>query len=113
MLVRIVVSIVLGGVLGIVGSRFLFVGSWISLIPWAIFGLCVGAISKSKESILNGGLFGFVLSATFMIAGYAGTAPIFYRLPFFVIIGLIGAGCGIVLALLGNQTWKRIGKNSS
>jgi hypothetical protein len=36
-----------------------------------------------------------------MIAGYNGTASLVSRLPFFVLIGLFGAVCGIAVSVTG------------
>jgi hypothetical protein len=36
-----------------------------------------------------------------MIAGYTGTASLLSRMPFFILIGLFGAVCGIALTAAG------------
>ena len=96
-----IVSIVAGALLGIIGSRYLFIGSALSLILWSIAGLAIGSWGNKKESMVNGAIYGFTLSFTFMIAGYAGTASLLSRLPFFALLGLFGAICGFVLGILG------------
>ena len=95
------VSIVVGSLLGIIGSRFLFVGSALSLIPWAIAGLAIGAWCNKRESMIYGAVYGFALTFVFMIAGYTGIASLLSRLPFFALLGLFGASCGFVLCILG------------
>ena len=95
-------SIVIGSLLGALGAGYVFIGSWISLVPWGLVGFAIGATFSRKHSLLMGGLYGFSLSFAFMIAGYAGSASILSRLPFFAVIGSVGGGSGIVLALLGN-----------
>lgn len=102
-MIKLLVSIIVGAILGIVGSRFLFVGSWHSLIIWGIVGLVIGYWSSNrKEALINGSVFGFVLSFVFMLAGYAGSAPILTRTPFFAILGIFGSVCGFILAFIGN-----------
>jgi hypothetical protein len=96
-----VVSVIAGSLLGILGARYLFVGSALSLIPWAIAGLAIGAWSNKRESMINGAIYGFALSFAFMVAGYAGTASLLSRLPFFALLGLFGALCGFILGILG------------
>lgn len=104
---KLFVSIVSGVILGIIGSRYLFVGSWLSLIPWGIVGLLIGSFCVSKkEAIINGAVYGFVLSFVFMWAGYAGSAPVVTRIPFFSILGIFGSVCGLILALIGNALRK-------
>jgi hypothetical protein len=100
-MLKTVVSIIAGTLLGIIGARYLFVGSWLSLIPWGIIGLAIGYWGDRGASMKNGAAYGFVIAFVFMIAGYAGTAPLLSRLPFFALLGLFGALCGFVLGILG------------
>ncbi len=95
------ISIAIGALLGIIGSRYLFVGSWLSLIPWAIAGLAIGYWGNLRESLVNGGAYGFALAFVFMIAGYTGSASLVSRLPFFALLGVFGGLCGLVLGWLG------------
>ena len=97
-----VVGVLLGVVLGFIASKILFVGSWLTLIPWGIGGLVVGFFTKNKkEAVLSGIIYGFVLSVVFLIAGYNGTRSLLSVLPFFILLGLFGGVCGLVLALAG------------
>lgn len=102
-------AIGIGSLLGVIGSRYLFVGSWLSLIPWGIIGLALGAWNSRRGSMLNGAVYGFCLAFVFMLAGYAGAAPWFTRIPFFAVLGLVGAVCGFVLGILGY--WLKLGFN--
>jgi hypothetical protein len=99
---KLIVSIVAGSLLGFVGSRVLFVGSWLSLVPWGIVGLAIGLWSKKREAMLDGCCYGFALAFVFMIAGYAGSAALVSRLPFFAILGIFGGICGLILGLSGS-----------
>jgi hypothetical protein len=105
---RLFTAILVGGLLGVVGARYLFVGSWLSLIPWSIAGLAVGYWSGSAKWALAGGLYGFALLSVFMIVGYTGSASTLSRLPFFAIIGLAGALYGALLALVGVLIRRRL-----
>lgn len=96
-----VVSIIVGSLLGILGSRYWLVGSGLSLVPWAIVGLALGSWSDRRTAMINGAAYGFALSFVFLIAGYTGTASLVSRLPFFALLGLFGALCGLVLGILG------------
>ncbi len=98
-LLKLLVSIVAAAILGIIGSRYLFVGSWLSLVPWAIAGLALGYWSQGREWIPNGAAYGFALAFVFMIAGYSGSASLLSRLPFFALLGIVGAMCGLGLGL--------------
>jgi len=84
---KLIVSILAGSLLGFIGSRVLFVGSWLSLIPWGIVGLAIGYWSQKRDAMITGSCYGFALAFLFMIAGYAGSASLVSRLPFFAILG--------------------------
>ena len=94
---RLLTAPLVGGLLGVLGARYLFVGSWLSLIPWSIAGIAVGYWSGSGRWPLAGGLYGFALLFVFMFASYSGAPSSLSRLPFFVIVGLAGAMYGVVL----------------
>jgi hypothetical protein len=96
------VAVVAGAVLGLVGARYLFVGSWLSLIPWGIAGLALGAWCTPRASIGVGAAYGFSIVFAFMVAGYGGSAPLLGRLPAFAVIGLVGSVFGIALGLCGS-----------
>jgi hypothetical protein len=106
------IAIVTGALLGIIGSRYLFVGSGLSLIPWGIIGLAIGYWSQKREWLINGGVYGFALAFVFMIAGYTGSESLISRLPFFAIIGVVGGVCGIVLGALGFVIKSRMRRSS-
>ncbi len=105
---KVAVSIISGSLLGLIGSRYLFVGSWFSLIPWAIVGLLIGYWSHKGEWLINGSCYGFALCFVFMITGYSGSAPLISHLPFFAIIGVFGGFCGLILGLLGFEAKKGV-----
>jgi hypothetical protein len=95
------IAAIVGLVLGIVGARYVFVGSWLNLVLWAIAGLGIGMWSTKNESMVNGVAYGFVLSFVFMLAGYTGKASLVSRVPFFAVLGVFGGVCGLTLGLLG------------
>jgi hypothetical protein len=95
--------VALGATLGLLGARYVFVGSGLSLVPWGLLAILVGVLAPSRSAALAGAAaYGFALAFTFMVAGYDGTAPVVSRLPFFAILGLVGAACAALLALLGS-----------
>jgi hypothetical protein len=99
---KLLVSIIVGSILGVIGSRYLFVGSGLSLLPWAVAGLAIGYANARREAIIDGAVYGFFLCFVFMLAGYTGSASVISRLPFFALLGIFGAFCGLVLGLLGS-----------
>jgi hypothetical protein len=100
---KLIVVGLVGIAFGIIGSRYLLVGSFLSLIPWGIAGLIFGFWCRSyREAFTVGGVYGFLLAFTFMLAGYQGSAPVLTRLPFFALLGIVGAICGIGLGLAGS-----------
>jgi NhaP-type Na+/H+ or K+/H+ antiporter len=46
-------------------------------------------------------VYGFSLSFAFLVADYNGTPSLVSRFPFFVILSLFGAVCGLALSALG------------
>ena len=102
MKIKLPVAALVGIVLGIVASRFLCVGSALSLIPWAIAGLLIGLWCLTyKQAVAAGALYGFLLAFSFMLAGYQGIDPVMSKLGFFAIFGVIGAVCGLGLGVSG------------
>jgi hypothetical protein len=103
---KLFVAILAGAALGVIGSRYLFVGSWLSLVPWGIVGLALGLWEpRPRPALLNGALYGFALAFAFLIAGYSGSASLLSRLPFFALLALFGAFCGAALGWVGS--WVR------
>lgn len=98
---KIITAAILGVVLGATGPRYASLG-WYSLIPWGLVGLAIGFRCNKRQSWYAGALYGFCLNFSFMIAGYTGTASLVSRLPFFVLIGLFGAVCGLAVAAVGH-----------
>jgi hypothetical protein len=107
-LIKVIVSILAGGILGLIGARYLFVGSWLSLIPWGIVGLLIGYWSQKREWLVNGICYGFTITFVLMVTGYAGNASLISRIPFFAMLGLIGGLCGLVLGLMGFEIKQRL-----
>lgn len=106
-----VAAVVLGAVLGALCARVVLVGSGLSLVPWAIAGLALGACCRARTvAAAVGALFGFALAFTFMAAGYDGAAPLHTRLLPFALLGLVGAVCGSLLALAGRQVAARLAR---
>lgn len=106
--VRFFVLIALGASLGVLGARYLLVGSALSLIPWGISSIGIGWLSTTRyRAIRDAAVFGFTLAASFMVAGYQGAEPLLTRLPAFGLLGLIGALCAATLALLGHALHTR------
>lgn len=81
--------------------------------PWGIAGLLIGlGCPTYQEAIPIGALYGFGLAFTFIVAGYQGSAPILTRLPFFAILGIVGAVCGIGLGVTGSFVRRKISQVS-
>jgi hypothetical protein len=96
----IIIASVIGVVLGYLGAKVLFVNSGKSLVIWATVGLVIGYLCTTYlQAIVTGAIYGFALSFFFMVFGYNGSESLLSRLPFFALLGLFGAVCGLVLAL--------------
>jgi hypothetical protein len=100
---KILVVVLAGSLLGYTGSRVLFVGSGLSLIPWSLAGAVIGIVyaNSARDAVAYGGTYGFALAFVFMLSGYNGSDPVVTKLGFFALLGIFGAVCGLVLALVG------------
>jgi hypothetical protein len=100
--VRFAIAVLLGFVLGWAGAHALFLGWW-TLAPWGAAGLALGYWLRSTRPALAGAAYGFTLSFVFMATQYTGTASLVSRVPFFALLGGVGALCGLVLAVMGSR----------
>lgn len=98
---RMGIAIALGFLLGWGGAHMLHLGSW-TLLPWGLVAGVLGYWAGRRLAGVSGGLYGFMLAFTFMLAGYRGHDPIVTRVPIFAVLGLFGALCGLVLAVIGS-----------
>lgn len=101
----ILVATVLGVVLGLLGARATILGAW-TLLPWALGGVVVG-YKVRRHPVVAGALYGFALSFVFMLAVYTGNASVLSRVPFFALLGLVGAACGASAAAGGRWLARR------
>ena len=93
-------AVLVGLLLGWAAAHALFLHWW-TLVPWGLAALALGYRAGRGEAAIAGALYGFVLCFAFTLASYAGAAPAVSRVPFFTVMGLVGALCGLVLALFG------------
>jgi hypothetical protein len=103
-------AIALGAILALGASRALFLGWW-TLLPWGIAGLALGYWTRRGEVVIGGALYGFVLSFVFMAAGYSGSASFISRVPFFALLGVFGALCGVLLTAVGSLLRTRFARS--
>lgn len=99
---KLLIAAGLGLIFGTLVSKYLFGGTVLSLLPWAIAGLGIGWFANSmQESLGDGAAYGFVLTFSFMMMGYEGSASRISRILPFSALGLFGALCGLVLGITG------------
>jgi hypothetical protein len=97
---------VLGVLLGLIGARYVFVNSGLSLVPWGLVSLGIGARAPSRSAAVGAaGLFGFALAVSFMAFSYDGNDGVGSVIIPFCLLGLVGAACAMALALVGR--WLR------
>jgi len=91
-------------VLGFLSSRF--VVGWYTTIPWVIATPIVGYLSKTRrDSLINGGLFGYVLFLSYTSSVYRGKTDaksILLFIGFTLVFSLVGAIAGVVGGFVGN-----------
>jgi hypothetical protein len=99
-MLRNVVAFIIGVVIGAAGPQYAFLGTY-SLIPWALVAAALGSRGNRREALKSGAVYGFSLSFAFLVADYNGAPSLVSRFPFFVILSLFGAACGLALSALG------------
>ena len=99
-------ALALGLLLGWGASHALSLGWW-TLLPWGLAAVALGYRASRARALIAGAVYGFALCFVFTLAGYGGAAPAISRIPFFTALGLVGALCGLLLALLGAVLMKR------
>ncbi len=85
-------AVALGVLLGWTAAHFLSL-QWWTLVPWGLAAVALGYRAS--------------MCFVFTLATYGGAAPAITRVPFFMILGLVGAVCGLLLALLGASLMPR------
>ena len=96
-------AVATGVFLGWLGATVVFVGSGLSLVPWALVSIGIGVvIARRRSALVVASIFGFALAASFMAFGYDGADPIAGKIGFFAVLGLVGAACASALALAAN-----------
>lgn len=64
--------------------------------------MLLGLFAASRGvAVCGGAIYGFALAFAFMLTGYDGSAPVLSRLPSFAILGVVGALCAVLLAMVG------------
>ncbi|HVW16348.1 MAG TPA: DUF5518 domain-containing protein [Mucilaginibacter sp.] len=101
-------------VLGVLSSRF--VVGWYTTIPWVIATPIVGYLSKTRrDSLINGGLFGYVLFLAYTSSVYRGktdTKSILTFIGFTLLFSLVGAIAGVAGGFIGNWMKQLFGRTS-
>ncbi|HSX00478.1 MAG TPA: hypothetical protein VLH38_05570 [Patescibacteria group bacterium] len=99
------VPVIIAAAMSYVSSRYLFVGSGLSLIPWGVIAISFGLVSKDKLLASQRGLiYGFSQSFIFLWIDKSGTITIAQFLALVVIItllSLVAGGCGWAAASVG------------
>lgn len=99
---RLFTAIVLGIILGILFAHLVFLGGFITLGTWGVAGLTIGWFGRSKkEALIDGAVFGFIISFAFLIADYNGTISIIRRLLPFAALSIVGLLGGLGLGIVG------------
>ncbi|MDQ6771296.1 MAG: DUF6518 family protein [Gemmatimonadota bacterium] len=107
-----VVALIVGAVVGAAEPRYVGLGPY-CLIPWGVAALLLGLWGNKREALKSGAIYGFALSFAFLVAGYNGTASLMSRFPFFAILSLFGAVCGLALSATGHYLKLRFARPRS
>ncbi len=106
-----IVAAAVGLVLGLGTAQWVLVGSWASLIPWALAGLIVGVAAPDATGAARAGaVYGAVLVVSFVVGGRSGdfSQQWLTFVPFTTVLAAIGIGCGCILSSLGRRARTRL-----
>jgi hypothetical protein len=103
-------------VMAYISSRYLFVGSGLSVIPWGLLGILLGTIvaQDKREAYMIGAIYGFTLSFSFLWidkAGHTSLTQFLFLLVIITLLGVFGAGCGALCSHIGYALRKLVVKN--
>jgi len=92
-------------IVSFISSRYLFVGSALSLLPWGALALLWGFVAPSNSQALRlGAIYGFSQAFIFLWVDKAGKTTVVQFFILLVIIsalGLLAGGCAAIVARLG------------
>ena len=93
-----------GIVMAFISAHYLFSGDARSVFPWAILALLVGLSTRNRrEALYAGGIYGYILSFSFLWFDKSGPTSLHQFGQLMVVIGLVslfGALCGLLLSWL-------------
>jgi hypothetical protein len=105
---RVLVAVALGGLLGVVCARVVLVGSGLALVPWALVGVGVALLGRTRRGSAGlGATYGASLTLAFMVASYEGHASVLAVAGLDLGLACVGAACGAALALAGTLLRRR------
>lgn len=94
-----------GAIFGVLSNYSILVGiSWLNLGVWALVGLLIGAFIEETRLVRWSGLsYGFFVTVAFLASGFHGTSDKIAGFTIFsLVLGLVGAFCGLCLLAIGN-----------
>jgi len=100
----VLLSAAAGVVLGWLSVHAIFSGSAFVLIPWAIGCLLIGFVIRHVvTALVASAVFGFAVSITFLVGGYAGGGPLSAALGIFCALAGLGAVVAAAVGLAANR----------
>jgi hypothetical protein len=100
----VVLAAACGVALGSLSAHAIFSGSALVLIPWAIGCLLIGSVVRHVvTALVASAAFGFAVSITFLVGGYAGDGPLAAALGIFCALAGLGAAGAAAVGLAANR----------
>jgi hypothetical protein len=112
MIARVYVApLLVAAAMSYVSSRYLFVGSGLNLIPWALLAMLWGLVQPDRRlAIRSGAVFGFALSFVFLWidkSGHTSSGQFVILLVVIGALGVFGGACGAVLSAVTYHALRR------
>jgi len=105
---KLLIAAIVGIGLGFISAKLIPSWGYANLFVWAAVALALGYYAGAKrQSAYVGGLYGFCLAFTFMLAGYTGSTSVFTKILPFAVLGIFGGLCGLAWSLVGAYAHKK------
>lgn len=105
-----VLSIIVGVLIGFLSAKSFFNATWTALILWYLVGLVLGTLCFDRMSVMYSGIiYGILLTVSFLIFGFQGSPDkLVGFIVFALILSIFGALGGLIATFSGYFIGKKL-----